>query len=376
MKYFLFILLIIAPLDIICQVTCKPTIIHFNRQSQVDSFPIIFKGCEYIDTVIHITQAGIQQLDSLYFVKRFRNLRVVNTEVEDLDGLHGLDSVGSIEIHGNKFLKNLQGLKNLTKAGTISIGDNDSLITLHGLNVDSVFTGLSITDSHINQKNGLLKNLEGLNVVFLKSLWLSNNLNMEDLGGTNNIQLDRLVVRYNNTLKKISELNPRELIDISFSSAITDISELNELIKIPNHDLKTLKLSYLPNLQNCTIEYICQNIDKEGFLFVEKNGQGCNSISEIRAACLSSTSTVPEQKWKVTPNPFWDEFTIEWPEDISFGNICKIINAQGKEVVNFYISNQMHNITIAAIDWPAGVYFYTVQSPAGVQLICGKLVKL
>jgi hypothetical protein len=126
--------------------------------------------------------------------------------------------IGVLSIYGNKFLKGLHGLKNFKKVRTIGIGDNDSLTTMHGLHVDSVFYSLSIGDYFVNQENSLLKNHEGLNVKFLKRLWLSNNLSLEDLTGSNIMHLDMLAIRNNNTMKKIAELKPRESIEIGFSS--------------------------------------------------------------------------------------------------------------------------------------------------------------
>jgi hypothetical protein len=354
MKYLIYFLLWFVPIVGAGQISCKPEVIHFLRQSQLDSFPIIFKGCDYIDSTIFIRNIGIINVDSLYFVKRFNKVSIANTNVENLEGLNGLDSVGSLEIHGNKLLKNLHGLKNLKKAQYINIGNNDSISSLHGLDLDSLYGQLSLSALGESSYNGNLKNLSGLKATFINKLILGNK-NLEDLGGSEIGYLKILNISQKNTLKKLVDLDPREIIEIGMSNTISDISALNELLTISDHNLRQLRLVHLPNLQNCAIEYICQNIDKEGFLYLENLGSGCNSIAEIKAACLLNSKHILIDEWAAYPNLCNDYLNISFADEQK-GSI-KIFDLSGRLVAQQDKTYGSALESFSCSPWQSGLYF-------------------
>lgn len=110
----------LSPLDILtkCQFpyACLPDDITFSRQSQIDSFRILYPQCTFIqgDVMIEESVSGeIIRLDSLSNVQTIGgNLRISsNLSLVNLDGLSSLTSIGGgIRINANNNLSSLNGL--------------------------------------------------------------------------------------------------------------------------------------------------------------------------------------------------------------------------------------------------------------------------
>lgn len=78
---------------------CLPEGIHFTRQSQIDSFSILYPGCTQIGGDVCIGNC----------------LDLVVSDITNLDGLESLTSInGKLTISHNPLLTSIEGLKNLT----------------------------------------------------------------------------------------------------------------------------------------------------------------------------------------------------------------------------------------------------------------------
>ena len=122
--------------------TCLPEGITFSTQSQIDSFPINYTGCNKILGDVVIEGDGIKSLNGLSALTCIgSDLRIRNND--SLISLSGLDNVTSIGgnvligdswFGGNKSLTNLTGLDGLTSiGGNLEIYWNNALTSLTGL---------------------------------------------------------------------------------------------------------------------------------------------------------------------------------------------------------------------------------------------------
>jgi hypothetical protein len=120
--------------EILQRCNCPQGDVLFSRQSQIDSFPILYPYCANLLGGITINDelaGNITQLDSLI------QLQVL---------------AGSLVIENNASLANLLGLSSMTYIpGGLTIRDNDALTSLAGLN----FLPLLLTDLIIEQSASL-----------------------------------------------------------------------------------------------------------------------------------------------------------------------------------------------------------------------------
>lgn len=213
MKYqhiFLFFTIIIN-LSAISQ-SCLPDGILFETQSQIDSFPINYPSCNYIEGNIEIRSSestnitnfnGLNVLDSVG-----ANLKIwYNYALQDLTGLDNLTSVGcDLTIESNNYLQNLSGLNNLSIiGGDFEIRNNDQMQNINSLgNLSSISGDLFIYD---NSSLSNLFGLEGLSKINAK-LKITMNYSLTNLEGLNNIDSvgGNLEVTMNSDLVNLSGL--------------------------------------------------------------------------------------------------------------------------------------------------------------------------
>lgn len=345
------------------QDTCRIDELQIKSQGWIDSFPINYPGCRFVENTLNIKGFEIERLDSLYSLQFIDLLKLTDTKIKALKGLDNLIQCNVIQIINVDSLEDISQLKNLKKVGTLSISSNQKLKSLSGLTIDTISHQLKI-----NSLNELLS-FEGIKSKFIRSILLYDNPKIQTLKTIIVDSVYSFETRFNQTIDGISKFNPEQY--ILTTSDIEDISDFNFFT-----NLKRLVLTRNSKLQECAIPIVCQNIDKEGFLTVENNGSGCNSIAEIKAACLLSASKTPELSLQVIPNPFWDEIQIVWPENMSSDAEFRILNAQGKLVYHHYFIQNEKDIRIPSLDWPAGIYFYNLQSPNGLTSYQGRLIKL
>jgi hypothetical protein len=166
--------------------SCLPEGIIFTTQSQIDSFPINYPGCTYIEGFVEITGDsidnlfGLEQIDSIGGDLSFGENEIMSA----LTGLEGLYKVGGgLFIYQNEKLEGLSELQNLISINTLFVLENDELQDLNGLQK------ISTLDRLIVAYNPLLKSVFGLDSLGIVSRVLSINDNdsLGSLGGISEI---------------------------------------------------------------------------------------------------------------------------------------------------------------------------------------------
>lgn len=138
--------------------TCDTILL--TRQSQIDSFKILYPGCTSVQILeINGQEASpaITQLDSLdEIVSVSQKLKISHTSITSLADLSSLVSLGdTLELQYN-FLQTSIGLNNLTSLGDIIINRLPALISMSGLsnNIDTI-GGVFIDSTSLTSLTGL-----------------------------------------------------------------------------------------------------------------------------------------------------------------------------------------------------------------------------
>ncbi|MBN8674804.1 MAG: hypothetical protein J0L56_11755, partial [Chitinophagales bacterium] len=140
------------------EATCDTIIL--TRQSQIDSFKILYPGCSSIE-ILEINGQGatpaITRLDSLHEIQSVsQKLKISYTSITSLADLTALVFVGdTLELQYN-FLQTSFGLNNLTTLGEVIINRLPALTSLAGLsnNIDTI-GGVFIDSTSLSNLNGL-----------------------------------------------------------------------------------------------------------------------------------------------------------------------------------------------------------------------------
>jgi len=323
--------------------TCLPDGVIFTSQEQVDSFAIAYPGCTEIlgdlivsgfETVTSLD--GLSQITSVggdfevkdnFFLTSLSGLSNINSiagdivissnfSLLDLSGLEFLTVASNdLDISNNDVLQNLLGLSNLTSVvGDFIVSNNDDVQNLAGL--ESL---LSVGDEFRIENNNVLENLSGLESLtavtgefaftgndalvdfngleslstLTYNLFVSGNSalqNFSGLEGLTSIVAGGLYISNNNALESLEGLNNLAFIGTDLrivnNLLLDDIDDL-ELVSL-NISGGTLALFSNPNLSVChTPPFVCDFISGGGFNIINDNAVGCNSESEILAACFA-----------------------------------------------------------------------------------------
>ena len=181
--------------------------------------------------------------DYQLFVKRqykaiLGALKIQGTDLENLEGLESITSVGSLEIDSNRFLKNTEGLNNLAIInGDFIIIGNALLEEISPFKVKKIngFFGL--------RSNPLLKDLKGLqHITNIDGLfYLDYNHSLTNLDGLKNLSyVYSVIIAGNNSLINLDGLNNlariERSLEISKNTNLSSFSGLQKLFK--NGDFK------------------------------------------------------------------------------------------------------------------------------------------
>ena len=219
-----------------------------------------------------------------------------------------------MQITANDTLTNLSGLDNLTSiGGDLRINSNDGLTSLNGL-----------SDS--------LTSIGG-------TLQIFNNDSLTSLSGLENL----------NSIE-----GWLQIID---NDALTSLSGLDSL---DHTTLQHLRIEDNPNLSFCEIQPVCDFLENDGPATINGNAPGCNSETEVEAACLA----VPTEEVfsaidaiSLFPNPTIDIVYIEGTEQGRWN--VHVMNALGVIVKS---QVQIGNGQVDLSDLPNGLYFLEFQS--------------
>ncbi len=139
----------------------------FESQDQLDSFLLYCADCESVSGNVTIEEKGVQ-------------------EITNLEALHGITSVGGLEIRNNSKLIDLKGLEGLAEVhGGCVISGNSALESLAALQaLTSVGESIRISSNRLLEKVASFKNLKVVN----GDLSCSDNPRLNNLDGFQNIR--------------------------------------------------------------------------------------------------------------------------------------------------------------------------------------------
>jgi hypothetical protein len=312
----LFSLLFFFPVFLIGQNLCDVGNTLFTRQSQLDSFAILYPECQEIK-VIKIFGQEIHNLSGLRNLKKIDWLKIEGTKIQNLDDLPSLREISSLSFRNNDNTKVLSFHDSLIINRTISIGDCDSLkdiINYIEFDIQSL----------VIYNNSQLNSIEHLKINHLQNALFVKN-NFYDLSQHSIKHCVSLSLVDFNDLNKIQYFPFEEL--FLGPTSLSSIEDLNSVKK-----MRKLVLSDNKNLSNCSIDIICHNLDNPEFILelYPTNASGCNTIDEIRAGCsLNSTYQKDIDKVKIYPNPFFTDIYIETSIDLSH---YAVLNVYGELV--------------------------------------------
>jgi hypothetical protein len=200
------------------------------------------RGCSGIDGSLTIFGTGLGDLAPL------SQLRIVTGELRissfagTLDGLQGLQSVGSLSIENSSIatllpLQSLQQIGRAASGGTLELNQNGGLFDLTGLGSLQVVTAISITG------NPSLVTLAGLSVPGeLETISIRDNPQLSDLTGLENLQVAQTVAIENSIA--LSNLAALSNLQAATSLALVNLPAVTTL-ELP---IGSIDVFYLENV--------------------------------------------------------------------------------------------------------------------------------
>jgi len=318
-----------------------------------------------------------------------------NPVTTSLTGLGGLTSVANFYYARNSTLSNLIGLGDLMNVGGYFwIENNTGLNSFSGLNMLNSITGLV----YINNNDALTSftGLESLVIIDGYFYALGNdNVSLIDFTGFNALTSvgTSFTIESNNNITSLNGFDALSSVgttfDISTNAELTSLNGIESLITISanggtsgfqidanpkltdisgmvNVDhtkISTLTIRNNTLLVTCEISNICTYLNIPGASIIFGNAIGCETSTEILAACATASVSNYLLKMAVSiyPNPTSDLLNI------------KIINDLIVEKVSLYamdgrlIKEQKYQLqSIDISDVAVGIYNLRIESDKGI----------
>ena len=332
------LLFLYLPYYIFAQPPCTLQNKIIRRQSQLDSIPLLYPGCRYIDSIV-IRGTEIVDLSALKKVSKFNFISLSSTSIKSLDGLDSLQYCKAFLISYNDSLENILALKNTKTIEFISIAENNNLLGYEGLEENCTSIVL-----HGNNKCRSLKGIKAENLGALILYFPS----LETFSGHEIKNVNRMEMVNPKHIDGLGSFDVQwlEIIESDLLEDIDPVDSLQNLVKL------TLVLN--KNLSMCSIDLVCRNLDNPGFdLQLFWNAPACNTKAEIRQKCISSTNqNETENDLSFFPNPVHESLRISGLD----GNVAfSIYNHVGTLV--------QKGITAGDVDvsgLPQGMYMLTL----------------
>jgi len=311
-KYLLAIFFTISCTYIYAQ-TCLPDGITFTRQSQVDSFNMVYPDCTELVGNLKIESAN-------------------NTDITNVEALQNITKInGDLQISENSLLGDLAGLKNLTEIeGNLIVFNNPGIINVLGLNnLKQVGQNVSIAN------NGKLTTLDGL----------------DNLLGING----NLSIRNNDFLIRLSSLE--NLLSINGELTVWGngiLSTLEGLENIDHNTITRLEVRENPELAECATPTICSYIENDGQQAFGNNAFGCSVYENVLGKCSMILDINENFEWiNLSPNPATHQIIIEGIEKAEY----TLSNTWGEILSK---GNLTSNRQIELSQFPKGIYLITL----------------
>ena len=420
--------LIAIPFLLIAQEPCVGTI-ALSRQSQIDSFRILYPTCTWLAGSLIIRpetgfETDISDLRPLQGIHRIGGNLIIESSPL-LQNLHGLDSVKSVEgefrIANCRSLKDVQGLNSLEFVNfDFSINDNDSLETLQGLErlktlnqslrcnrnprIEdfAALTNLTTISSYIEiTENENLKNLRGLESIKEVSgnVTLSFNSQLTSLSGLDSLQhVGSFILSFCPSIQDLEGLEQLETIQfwltlernealmslsglesiqsIGFGLQLIDNTKLTDIALLGQAQIdgiNFLRIQRNQMLSYCHLANICAYLNRGGDASMFLNAEGCRSIEEVLDNC-TTVSTIDNSKIQFLqplPNPFSDQLLIQDMTEANHSFEYEIIDFSGRNVLRGFIAS---NEPIQTHSLRPGLYIFHVKRNSTVRSF--KVIKL
>lgn len=297
---------------------CPIAPLLLSTQADVDNFPTNFPGCTDLAVGLTVTGNNIVNLDGLNGILTTANSLIIrdNPILASLNGLSSLTSIAvELKIDNNDALTSLSGLDNLAfLGGHLSIEGNAVLATLDGMgpipslgsylnvsfnpvltDITALSTIQEVGPNYINgflaiNNNNSLTSVNGLDLITEcgSYFFLGSNPVMTTINGLNGLTTVNgdFEVAGNAVLNDLNAFTSLTTVDGTFNidnnPALTNLSEFGNLTTVGGD----LTIATNASLTDCAAQGICDYLSGPGFAIIANNGNGCNSVAQVEAACL------------------------------------------------------------------------------------------
>ena len=238
---------------------------RFSTQIEIDAFSEAYPNCTTVLglRIVGSTNSAITNLEKLQQITTIGSGGILIDNNAQLTSLIGLDNVRSIEgdaiIQNNTALIDLKGLDQVEQIeGNLILKDNINLISITALSRLNILGGFELRNSSLSDLQGLerITSIE-------QDIFIRNNPLLEDISAFQNLTVIL------GTLW------------IWESPLIRDLDDLQNLTT-----LSAISLRLNENLSTCELPVLCNLVGQTAAeLVIRENGCGCNSLSEVAAAC-------------------------------------------------------------------------------------------
>jgi hypothetical protein len=312
-----------------------------TTQHDIDTLSAATKSC--IIRGITVSGPGIINLTGLSGIDSIAGPLYINNNPDllNLDGLTGLTQVeGEIDINNNLLITNLNGLSSLSSVGNnVRAVDNPALTSITGLsNLTTIPGFLSVGR---NAKLPSLSGLENIATVYGAIAFGANPLmtNLDALSGLQYIG-GFLYIGENPALTSLAGLIHVKAvygyINIENNDALTTLAGLDSI------DYTTPEYLQINNsnvLSFCNVKSVCDYIRFGGAVQISGNATGCNTSTEIGAACAA----FPVELVSFSGSNNREGNSLKWETSLEINNrgfeLQKSRNGKSFEVLAFIPGN-------------------------------------
>lgn len=334
--------------------------ITLSRQSQIDSFPILYPGCTTVK-ILTIEGRGaspaISRLDSLKQITEItQDLNIFRTAIPNLAGINNITKIGSYFWLDSNYAMTSTNMNNLTQLGGLVFYNSPLMTNMNGLfdNLTSTslwsvlfgylgvsdFTAFSRIQSVINFSVAGCPNITSLNGFHnLASadygMSFFDNQNLSDLSVLDQITKTSYLDIY--THPNLTSLDGLQnitsipgVLKLINNTGLTTLAQLNTNLVIENSQRPedTLEIRFNPNLAVCSVPFLCNYLSSSSAAKIEFNSTGCTSIAEIIAACPSGCPVADSVTWNGSISNSWND-TLNWTPNRIPGTCTKVIIPSG-----------------------------------------------